>query len=644
MTNLIKKGFTVSVVVTTILWAVGLAAFMPFGASAAAMEGDLIKMDGLSSVYYYAGGERYVFPNEKTYFSWYSDFSGVKTISQAELEAIPLGDNVVIRPGTKLVKITTDPKVYAVGPSGVLHHVDSEARATTLYGANWAQRVVDVPDAFFTNYEIGTAISSDVHPEGSLVKYADSADMYYINAAGEKQKFASMDAFNANRFKLSDVVTISDTLTYSAGDDISGADSDLYDTSQGHLEGGGSGVAGTLAMALASDTPAATSVPVSANNAHFTYVNLTAGADPVTVTGVKATRFGLGADSNFSSVKLFVDGIQVGNSQSLNSNHQAVFSGISISVPANSTKKLVLAGSMAAGGTAGHLLGLSIASAADITTTASVSGSFPIQGNQMTVSSVNIGTATLYNGSLHPTTDTSVDTDGADFRFTQVKLTAGGEDLKISQVTAVRNGTAGDSDVKNIELYNDTAGSSLGTVESLTNGKAVFSGLNVTVAKGESVELSILADMNGGAGRTIAFDMHDGVAYTIMVEGLSYGFGITPTRNNFCNANGTCQTQTINQGYLTISKSPSTPATGNIPQGGSLVTLAAFDYKAVGESINVSQTQLTITPAAGGSAVDYSNVGLYDADGGLVAGTQDGSTTTANTAQTLTLLMLIQYP
>ena len=86
--------------------------------------GDLIK--GSHSTVYYFGpdGFRYVFPNEKTYFTWYTDFSKVKTISDAHLSAIPLGHtNVTYRPGYKMLKIPSDPRTYVVDQGGVLRHV-----------------------------------------------------------------------------------------------------------------------------------------------------------------------------------------------------------------------------------------------------------------------------------------------------------------------------------------------------------------------------------------------------------------------------------------------------------------------------------------------------------------------------------------
>ena len=71
---------------------------------------------------------------------------------------IPLGGNVTLRPGTRLVKIQSDPKVYAVSQGGLLHWVKTEELAKGLYGANWQDQVIDISDAFFINYQIGQPI------------------------------------------------------------------------------------------------------------------------------------------------------------------------------------------------------------------------------------------------------------------------------------------------------------------------------------------------------------------------------------------------------------------------------------------------------------------------------------------------------
>lgn len=132
--------------------------------------GDLIKISSRSDVYYYGVDQkRYVFPNEKTYFTWYSGFS-TKTVTDAELAAVQVGGAATYRPGFKLVKVTTDPKVYAVGRGGMLRWVETEQVAAALYGPDWNTKVDDLPDAYFATYKIGSSISkvADFNPSNEL--------------------------------------------------------------------------------------------------------------------------------------------------------------------------------------------------------------------------------------------------------------------------------------------------------------------------------------------------------------------------------------------------------------------------------------------------------------------------------------------
>ena len=128
--------------------------------TATVASGGLIK-GSLPAVYYVgADNKRYVFPNDKTYFSWYKDFSGVNVVSDAELASYTIGGNVTYRPGSKLVKIQSDPKVYAVDDHGVLRWVATEPAAIALYGSAWNKQVDDLSDSFFVNYTVGGNINS----------------------------------------------------------------------------------------------------------------------------------------------------------------------------------------------------------------------------------------------------------------------------------------------------------------------------------------------------------------------------------------------------------------------------------------------------------------------------------------------------
>jgi len=140
---------------------------LPLSAQAAVLPlaqiqpGDLIRGTSFPAVYYYGrDGFRYVFPNDKAYFTWYSDFSSVKWISDADMGKVQIGGNVTYRPGVKMIKINSDPKTYAISRGGKLRWVTSEAVAISLFGSNWNKKIDDVPDGFFPNYSMGADIET----------------------------------------------------------------------------------------------------------------------------------------------------------------------------------------------------------------------------------------------------------------------------------------------------------------------------------------------------------------------------------------------------------------------------------------------------------------------------------------------------
>lgn len=127
-----------------------------------------------TAVYYYASdGKRYVFPNEKTYFTWYPDFSNVRIISIEDMALIPIGGNITYRPASRLVKFQTDPKTYLPTKGGVLRWAKTEEIARTWYGPQWNTFIDDISEAFYVNYTFGTPIEGPY--DVSLQIIADTA-------------------------------------------------------------------------------------------------------------------------------------------------------------------------------------------------------------------------------------------------------------------------------------------------------------------------------------------------------------------------------------------------------------------------------------------------------------------------------------
>ena len=599
----LRKIFTISVMLMTIL---SMSVVVAPQAQAAASAGDLIKMSGLSSVYYLAAdGKRYVFPNETSYFSWYSDFSSVVTVSQSELESYPLGKNITMRPGTKLVKITTDPKVYAVETNGSLVWVPSETVANTLYGTNWARRIVDVPDAFFTNYTIATGkqVSATAYPTGSLVKFSGSTDVYYIASDGKAQKVESA-AMSANRFKTADVITAPASVTMpAAGTAIASAVATLIDTSSG---AGGTAAVATgsgVSVALASDTPAAATVVTDTADGAQSMIpafrlNFTAAADgDVAVKTIKITRGGISADTDVVNMYLLDGSTVVASSPSISTkvftftNSAGIFT-----VTRGTTKAIDVKFDLKGNATAGITINFAVASASDVTTGgAAVSGAFPITGNTFTSASVtDLGKLTITN--VSPTVAGNVDPQD-NYEIWRFTAAASSQDIELRKMIFTIVGSVNVGDLKNFGLWD--GGTQIGsTVADMSSSKTIILDLSsapYTIVKGVTKTLSLKANIVSGTTRTFRASIQNGSDLSIYDK----GYGVLLRHNGAdsftvlqpVDATPAAVSYTINSGSLTMSIAQDSPS-GNIASSTTNITLLKVNIKASGEDVKI--TSLTV--------------------------------------------------
>ncbi|MEK7183053.1 MAG: hypothetical protein AAB776_00280 [Patescibacteria group bacterium] len=153
-----------------VLFILGLAVISPKPVSAANV-GDLITCSEFSTVYFLGeDGQRHPFPNEQTFHSWYNDFHDVVQISCDDLATIQVGSTVVYQAGTRLVKLPSVPTVYAVEDDGVLRALSSEEQAETLFGEDWAERVDDLSEAFWPDFDLGAPLIDGEIPEGTVLR------------------------------------------------------------------------------------------------------------------------------------------------------------------------------------------------------------------------------------------------------------------------------------------------------------------------------------------------------------------------------------------------------------------------------------------------------------------------------------------
>ncbi|MBF8280832.1 MAG: hypothetical protein HW383_605 [Candidatus Magasanikbacteria bacterium] len=630
-----RKALTFTTVVATILWSVGFAALVaPLTANGAVtlVDGDLVKPDTLATVYYYKGGKRYIFPNQKTYSTWYSSFSGVKTVPLSEIQNYGLAGNATYRPGTRLVKITTDPKVYAVEPGGTLRWVKTEDIAKALWGTDWAKKVDDVSDAFFTNYKAGSDLASAVYPSGSLVKLGDKT--YYIDGSSKREVSAA--AFTGNGFNTAYVVTVTDLSSYATGTAL--GDTEVKDLTLG-ASATPTPTGGALTISAASDNPTGGSVVVDTTGnqsgqrrAKMLSMNLTAAGGDAMVTGLKATRSGISKDGDIDQVYLEDEnGVVLAKSSSVNSGivNFSSTAGL-VTVTGGTTKKVWLTADVNKSASVGSTIGFSVAaSGVTLSGGASVSGS-AVDGERTVASVTDLGQ--LEFATTSPLSSTTVDAGKTNYNGAQFKVVAMDQDIYVKKVRFTQIGSIDNDDLQNFKLQiasvqYDTA-KALMDNNSLTfdltkdSAGAVVNGDGLKVLAGQSKFLDLYFDIPGGANRTYKYSIQnseDLVAwdgnYKVYVPSVSLN-------TDTFNVETTAQT-TINVGTLTISTASDAP-TSNVALNGTAVTLGKFTLSAAGEDVKVTALSLYFT---GSDTTDViKNTKL------VLDGSQVGSTVASTTA------------
>jgi hypothetical protein len=134
-------------------------------------NGDLIKLQcgpgaigdhPCKSVYYVGDdGKRHPFLNESVYYSWYANFNQVKLVTAAKMSDLSLGETVLYRPGSVLVKFATAPEIYAIGEKSELRAYEKESLVVGDYGSKWKNKIVTVSEQLISVFKIGSVIDSD---------------------------------------------------------------------------------------------------------------------------------------------------------------------------------------------------------------------------------------------------------------------------------------------------------------------------------------------------------------------------------------------------------------------------------------------------------------------------------------------------
>ncbi len=392
-----------------------------------------------------------------------------------------------------------------------------------------------------------------------------------------------------------------------------------------------------LSVSLASDTPASATIVADSTNGGqilvpFVKYNFTAGTDgAVNITEIKAIRKGVSANSNFLNGYIFVDGVKKADMKSISSDNVITFqkSAGMFTVPAGTTVKVEIKGDIAKAMSAGATIALGINSASDITTDgATVSGTFPADGNFMTAANVSdLGRITI----THSSYLTAMDPMTTPQELWRMNVVGQNQKIAMMKLNFTFIGTIDADDIQEITL---TIGNKTYGPLEMTEDKTVMFDMSADpyiLDSGQTKVMTLKGKVVGGASRNFYAALQnagDVVAYDKNYNVFIPHFTSGGDPDTFTVVKATAAT-TINSGSLTITRATDSPS-GNAALSATNVKLVKYEFTATGEDIKVLSLLGYLTCSSNTGAI-ISNGKLY-VDGSQVGVTDSSVTCSGSSA------------
>ena len=506
------------------------------------------------------------------------DWNAVKTVSDSALTAVS---------AATLVKTADNPDVYRLE-------------------RNFTRKLASIE--IFNSYSLDwgkiSVVSQPVMNSFSYAPiYQHGADLFWRDSSNILHQFPTMDLFTGNGYNTRDLIPVNDMEygSFAIGEAISSAPS--------------TPVTGALSVALAADTPVSATLAndtdlgsAVADMAHFTFTN-GSGAD-IKVSQMKVKRLGVSGDTTVGNLYLFDDYTRLTDEATF-STGVASFNDASgiFTVPANSSKTIAVRGDIAAD-MSGQTIGMSLNAATDIVSdAASVSGSFPMNGNLLSiVDSTSVADATF--GTASPGANAALEAQ-TEFTAWSATLAVTNQDENLEMIRFSQIGSISAGDFTNIKLRINSVDVATGVLVTGKTGQDLIFDLHnspIAFAKGVTKTISVVGDIVGGTSKTLHLGLDKKA--DVMLKDAGYGNYTLVTFNPDV-ATERAGLQTISTGTITMTKRTDS-ATSNLTVGATNQSLAKFDIKANGEEIKINTLKVQAYMAATTSTTTYiKNVSLY---------------------------------
>lgn len=369
---------------------------------------------------------------------------------------------------------------------------------------------------------------------------------------------------------------------------------------------------GELTVALSGASPAPTNLPSGSSYNTVAAFDFTAPAGTdVVLKGLAVTKGGYLANASITGVSIY-DSTNKRHGQvasSLTADAQAVilFPDDPITVKGGTTESVVVKANILSTVTSGTVY-FGIAKAADITSTGTAVGTFPINGatfglvsGAASLGAANIDVQAISGESA--TAQLNVDENNAQelTKFSIVENSTGGnEAIKLYGLNLYNYGNASASDYKDVELVAQD-GTILTTVQPV--GQIVSFDLSAspyTIDKGLTKYFTVRAKVIGGTTKTIQLVVYND--YDVMLKGASTLAYLLPIATGNAvdatfpvgNGAGDYNKVKIGQGTLSFNKDSASPSTSFTPSASGVV-LAKFYAKPTGENMELRKVEMAIT-------------------------------------------------
>jgi len=363
-----------------------------------------------------------------------------------------------------------------------------------------------------------------------LVRAIDDTKVYKLfpdGDVGTKRWVETLDCFTSQGYDWDSVYIINST------------DRDNYTTGAGMC---GGVTEGEITLSLAADTPTAATLPPNAQGVTFLKVNV---AGSGTINQITVKRNGAGAVADFGDIYVYENGIRLTSGRTLSSSTSKV-TFINLGLQAPTTFEIVADLSSA---TAGNVNYLSIETASDVTSDATIGGTFPLNGNTMGISGTSAGTLTVARSGA---SSRNVTIGEKEVEVSQFKVTAAVEGANLERIQLFNSGTVTNTLITNLKLK-DNVGTTVATATNISDGGYVAFVFDSPyyIKKGDSEIFHVYADIGAvKPNRTILLYLE--LSTDILGEGTTYGYGMAATITNY--DSDTYITTTCKGGDLTLNK------------------------------------------------------------------------------------------